>query len=327
MNTFNLYQGDALAVLETLPSESIQCCVTSPPYFGLRDYGIAGQIGLEASLDEYVQKLVAVFREVRRVLKNDGILWLNIGDSYATNTVAGNKVFGNPEFNKNRPSREQTKTPAKSVPKGLKVKDLLMVPARVALALQADGWWLRSDVIWYRTNGMPECVTDRPSCTYEHVFLLAKSKKYYFDYEPLMQPARSDHRQGGTQGYKRNERLTYKNADGSARGNAKGWEPTELVRGRNVWTFPSKPFKGAHFAVMPEELARRCITSGSKYSSGDIILDPFVGSGTVGMVAFKMGRSFIGIDLNPEYLKIAEARIAPALDKQLSIKEAINAAS
>ncbi len=300
-----IYQGDALPVLQSLPDAFVQCCITSPPYYGLRDYQVEGQIGLEQSPFDYIDKLVQVFREVRRVLRNDGIFWLNIGDSYANTNYEGNKVFGNVDFNKNRPSREQTKTPKHTIPQGLKPKDLMMIPARLAIALQDDGWYLRSDIIWHKPNAMPESVTDRPTSAHEHVFLLAKSERYYYDQEAMKEPSVSNHDSGN--GFVRHARLSFLNADGTARGNVEQWKIAPLRNKRNVWTIAIQPYASAHFATMPPKLVEPCVLAGS--ARGDIILDPFCGAGTVPLVALQNNRRYLGIELNAEYIKLIEKRI------------------
>jgi DNA modification methylase len=256
--------GDARTVLSTLPADSAQTCVTSPPYFGLRDYGNDGQIGLEQTPEAYVAELVSVFREVRRVLKTDGTLWLNLGDSYAHKQLSG-------------------------------------VPWRVAFALQADGWLLRSDIIWHKPNPMPESVTDRPTKAHEYVFLLTKSERYAYDAaaiaEPSQQPERVRlDRVGGASHKERNQHSEGGLFTGAATRNA-----------RSVWSIQTEPFAGAHFATMPTELAKRCILAGSQV--GDIVLDPFGGAGTTGLVADRIGRHAMLVELNPKYVSIARHRI------------------
>lgn len=306
-----IIQGDVIETLRSLPDGIVHTCVTSPPYWGLRDYGVAGQIGLEPTPEEYVEKMVEVFREVRRVLRDDGTLWLNLGDSYAGHTKAGDKRFGNPEFNKNRPSRAQTKTPGKSVPTGLKPKDLVGIPWRVAFALQADGWYLRSDIIWHKPNAMPESVKDRPTKAHEYIFLLAKSPRYYYDADAIREPhARLwNEKNGGSFAKPNHEEAQAKKVSGAL--NHRGSYPMPNPKGRNkrtVWTVATKPFKGAHFAVFPPDLIEPCILAGSP--PGGVVLDPFFGSGTTGMVAQKHGRQWIGIELNPDYIEIAKRRLA-----------------
>ena len=297
--------GDANVKLREIESGSVQCVVTSPPYFGLRDYGIEGQLGSELSLNQYISNLVEVFREVRRVLKPTGTVWLNLGDSYAGNAAAGNKVFGNPEFNKNRPSREATRTPKRKVPEGLKEKDLMLVPHRVAIALQEDGWYVRSDIVWSKPNTMPESCTDRVTRSHEYVFMLSKSKRYYFDHKSIAEQSVCKHPSGN--GFVRSARLSFLNKDGTPRGNTEQWKPTEKRRRRSVWHIATKPFKDAHFAVQPEELTKLCILAGS--APGDLVLDPFAGAFTTCLVSRKLKRNSVGIELNPEYVKLGKKRI------------------
>ena len=292
-----------------MPEQSVHCCVTSPPYWGLRDYGVDGQLGLESTPEEYVAKMVEIFREVRRVLRDDGTLWLNLGDSYAGQAKAGDKRFGNPEFNKNRPSRERTKTPGKAVPPGLKPKDLIGIPWMVAFALRADGWHLRQDIIWHKPNPMPESVKDRCTKAHEYIFLLAKSAQYYYDNEAIKEDAKPE----SEKRYKSTFHTGKKEISGQGRpGNAsntpgyKKW--TGKRNKRSVWTVTTKPFKGAHFAVFPPTLVEPMVKAGCPEKG--IVLDPFMGSGTVAEVALKLNRRFIGIELNPEYCKIAKNRIS-----------------
>src|SRR6266704_3812035 len=249
-----LLEGDVSEALPLLPDASVQCIITSPPYWGLRDYGIRGQIGLEPTVAAYVFKLTALFSELRRILKPDGILWLNIGDGY----TSGNRGWRAPD--KKNPNRAMSVRPA--TPPGLKDKDLLGVPWRLAFALQADGWYLRSDIIWHKPNAMPESVTDRPTSAHEHVFLLAKSERYYYDQEAMKEPSVSNHDSGN--GYKRPECLSFLNADGTARGNESGgWTMTPLRNKRNVWTIATQPYASAHFATMPPKLVEPCVLAGS----------------------------------------------------------------
>jgi len=271
---WEIKQGDAIEVLKTIPDQSINTCVTSPPYWGLRDYGIDGQVGIEETPEEYVAKMVEVFREVKRVLRNDGTLWLNLGDSYAGNCSQasnnGRAGFGNP--------RERL---VNRKGEGLKPKDLVGIPWRVALALQADGWYLRSDIIWHKPNPIPESVKDRPTKAHEYIFLLSKSPRYYYDYEAIKEPVTS-------------KQL------GSTRNR------------RSVWTVPTRPFPEAHFATFPPELIEPCVLAGCPI--GGVVLDPFVGSGTTLLVATRHHRRSIGIELNPEYIKIAERRLKQIQD-------------
>ena len=286
-----LSQGDCTDVLKTLPDGIVQTCITSPPYWGLRDYGVDGQLGLEKTPEEYVEKMVTVFREVRRVLKDDGTLWLNLGDSYAGNCSRasdGERAgFGNPRegvFNRGGD--------------GLKPKDLVGIPWRVAFALQSDGWYLRSDIIWSKPNPMPESVTDRPTKAHEYLFLMSKSAKYYYDADAIREPNiwKDDPRNDG----ERHETTgKYKSAVSF---NSNGRNK------RSVWTITTQPFPEAHFAVMPEKLVEPCVLAGSR--EGNIVLDPFCGAGTVPKVVKGFRRKYIGIELNPEYIKIAEKRLS-----------------
>jgi len=295
----SLYTGDAKDTLASLPAESVQTCVTSPPYWGLRDYGEDGQLGLEETPEEYVRKLVDVFREVRRVLRDDGTVWLNIGDSYANSTGSGPQGSTG-----DRATR--TYTASEATPKmgqNLKEKDLCMIPSRVAMALQEDGWWVRSRIVWAKGNPMPESVTDRPTSSHEYIFLLSKSKKYYYDADAVAEesitgdtrkpyaPGRVDHRGNGHDrgGGEEQDR------DGSTRNK------------RDVWQVNTKPFPDAHFAVYPPELIEPCVKAGS--AEGDTVLDPFSGAGTTGVVALAKGRDYIGIDLSRDYNEMAADRI------------------
>lgn len=291
--------GDVRTRLTEIPDDSIQSCITSPPYWGLRDYGHDGQIGLEQAPDDYVAQMVDVFSEVRRVLKDDGTLWLNLGDSYAG---SGKGPAGNLGANHNERHLEHKHSAI--VPDGLKPKDLVGIPWRVAFALQADGWWLRQDIIWHKPNPMPESVTDRCTKSHEYLFLLTKSAKYHFDHVAIQEPAKWSQDKRAGKG-----RLTY---DGKRQGDqGTGQEAFVAIKDmrnrRSVWTIPTKPFQGAHFAVMPEALVEPCTLATSR--PDDTILDPFTGSGTVAVVALRHGRNFIGTELNPEYANIAQQRI------------------
>lgn len=281
-----LHLGDVRDVLASLPAESVNCVVTSPPYYGLRDYGMDGQIGLEPSPAEYVEQMRAVFADVRRVLRSDGVLWLNLGDSYSSPVMHNDNAH-----NANRDGSSDAKARAMGDAMGrvkrpmtLPAKNLLGVPWRVAFALQDDGWTLRNAVVWHKPNAMPESVTDRLSTRYEHVFLFSKSRRYWFDLDPI----RDDH-------------IT---AD------------RPLTVGRNpgdVWSITTQPFAGAHFATMPRELVRRCIEAGCP--TDGTVLDPFAGSGTTLMVARQLGSKSVGIELNPDYCAIAVDRIGdPVFD-------------
>ncbi len=310
MSRAALYVGDALEVLRTLPDESVQCCVTSPPYWGLRDYGVEGQLGLEPTPFLYVEDMVTVFQGVRRVLRDDGTLWLNLGDSYARQGGDG-PGGGNRELLHMEGTQVRNCVP----PAGLKPKDLVGIPWRVAFALQADGWYLRSDIIWSKPNPMPESVTDRPTKAHEYVFLFSKSQRYFYDADAVAEPyqtstvERYQHPGSFTGGKKYND-------DGTNWGDQfdNTRKPATLKASRNartVWEITTQPYSGAHFATMPAELASRCIKAGSRPT--DTVLDPFGGSGTTASVATGLGRNAIHIDLNPEYLDLAVERIGPML--------------
>lgn len=263
--TVTILQGDARATLATLPSDSVQCIVTSPPYFGLRDYGCDGQIGLEDTPEAFVTALVGVFREARRVLRSDGVCWLNLGDSYAGSWGAqGKRVTpeqaGWKNSIQNHPKRARKAGSIKT--DGVKAKDLYGIPWMVAFALRSDGWWLRRDVIWEKPRPMPESTTDRPTTSHEYVFLLTKSETYFYDHEAIKEPSVSDHSSGN--GFKRSERRSFQNADGTSRGSDKPWTDVGGTRNaRSVWRIDSSPFAGAHFATMPIGLAERCILAGT----------------------------------------------------------------
>jgi len=324
--TWRILTGDALEQLGTLPAESVQCCVTSPPYWGLRDYGVEGQLGMEKTPEEYVARMVEVFREVRRVLRDDGTLWLNLGDRYMARQfgwgtkndrswAAYHREAGDERKSAPRTGHEAEGSGEMCRRTGLKPKDLVGIPWRVAFALQADGWWLRSDIIWSKPNPMPESVTDRPTKAHEYLFLLTKSKRYFYDADAIVEDATNA---GGRAGY----------AGYSARAVAMGREPSgnekpgvvalngDTRNRRTVWTIPTQPFPGAHFAVMPPAIVEPCILAGAPF--GATVLDPFTGAGTVGVVALRLGRSFVGIELNPEYVDLASRRIhddAPLLNQ------------
>jgi len=319
--------GDCRARLAEMPDQSAQTCVTSPPYFGLRDYGHDGQIGLEPTPDEFVAAMVAVFREVRRVLRDDGTLWLNLGDSYAANrpyqapsTKGGSK----------HSDSQAAGGKASKVPVGLKAKDLIGIPWRVAFALQAEGWYLRQDIIWAKPNPMPESVQDRCTKAHEYIFLLSKGPRYHFDADAIAEGmadssiarlAQNVELQAGS------NRVPGKtNGAMKAVGRARGIPPghaayassdqsglDDVARGgrrnkRSVWTVATQPFKEAHFATYPPELIEPCILAGCPV--GGTVLDPFGGAGTTGLVADRLGRDAVLIELNPEYAAMALRRIA-----------------
>ena len=346
-------------VKDTLPleDESVDCCVTSPPYFGLRDYGNEDQIGLEETPEEYVQILVEVFKEVKRVLKPEGTLWLNLGDSYAGSGKAkGDNSLSNYKQGTNRASTQQGDIPSFFQNDFYKPKDLIGIPWMVAFALRADGWYLRQDIIWHKPNPMPESVTDRCTKSHEYIFLLSKSKNYFYDYEAIKQPISSatvarmsqdiesqngsDRAVGKTNGKMKavlagswkgssfdsgktsvatnNGRKSgnKERKQGSERGCPEGtgsnvcgsvpWEG-EKANKRSVWTVSTKPFSEAHFATFPQDLIVDCIKAGCP--EGGLVLDPFMGAGTTALVARKLNRNYIGLELNPEYIRIAENRL------------------
>ena len=292
-----ILQGDCLEVLKTLESESVDCVVTSPPYWGLRDYGVEGQLGLEKTPEEYVAKMVEVFREVRRVLKKKGLMFLNLGDSYA-----GGGRGGDPKHLKGDNSAEAT---AKSY-KGIPAKNLVGVPWLVAFALQKDGWILRQDIIWAKPNPMPESITDRCTKAHEYIFLLTKSPKYYFDNEAIKEPYTQPMNRWGGEKLKANGKAK-KDLQGMYRDRNMRPDPNGRNK-RSVWTVTTKPFKDAHFATFPEDLIVPMVKAGCPEKG--VVLDPFIGSGTTAVVARKLGRNYLGIELNPVYIKMAEKRLA-----------------
>lgn len=304
--------GDARGLLSELPTGSAHCCVTSPPYWGLRDYGIAGQIGLESTVEDHIEALTKVFREVRRVLRDDGTLWVNYGDTYLCNQGAG--------FNGNKRLPEQDRHVSVKRPAWAKPKDLLGLPWRLAFALQADGWFLRSDIIWAKPNPMPESVKDRPVRAHEYLFLLSKNPRYYYDHEAVREPSASSVvRDNAANGSRYSFRRAHsKRVVGPAthprgthrpdRDDTRYCGPTRARR--DVWTVATRGFPDAHFATFPPDLIHPCILAGCP--AGGIVLDPFIGSGTVGQVCVEEGRRFLGIEINPEYVDMAERRIAEA---------------
>lgn len=377
-----LYHGDTRTVMQTLPAESVHCVVTSPPYWSLRDYGVDGQIGLEETPDAFIAALVDVFQDVRRVLRKDGTVWLNLGDSYANNGTpppfgasgsSGLNGAGSPKYQATLDAG--TGTGRSKVGNGLKPKDLVGMPWRVALALQADGWWLRSCIIWAKPAPMPESVTDRPTTAHEYVFLLSKAPTYYYDATAVREPHVS--KSGSGNGYARPEQISR-----SGRGQDGAWKPEDYPGGRNlrtVWTINSEPCSDAHFATFPQALVEPCVKAGTseygccstcgapwtrqteselvkspKHGKGSVmrgrgegtdvngwageamprlnrqvtttgwaascscnaavvpcvVLDPFAGSGTTCLVARRLGRRSIGIDLSEEYLRIALKRLS-----------------
>lgn len=295
-----IHLGDCIDVLKTFSDKSINCCITSPPYYGLRDYGVDGQIGIEETPQEYVSKLVNVFNEVKRVLKDDGTLWLNLGDSWAgSNQGTGTKNLSAKQ-SANRGTNYMTLEDHKSKlckVNGYKRKDLIGVPWMVAFALRESGWYLRQDIIWSKGNPMPEPVKDRCTKSHEYIFLLSKSHKYYFDNKSIEEPAKYPNDNRGSRGDSR--RGTDMNSMSGTTGNTRNK--------RDVWNVNTKPCKEAHFATYPDTLIEPCVLAGCPENG--IILDPFMGAGTTGIVAKRNNRNYVGIELNQEYIKIAENRI------------------
>lgn len=322
--SFRILEGDCIEQMQTLAAESVQTCITSPPYYGLRDYGHEGQIGLEASPEKYVDRMVEVFREVRRVLRDDGTLWLNIGDSYFATGKGPTAPTG-------MHGENGTPYPTKGVYRHevMKGKDLIGIPWMLAFALRADGWYLRSDIIWHKPNPMPESIRDRPTSAHEHIFLLAKSQRYFYDADAIREQAEAKNlhdltgtaRIGvpGQPDHKGNRHpiggVKHAAQEGQPRHTGNAYKFTGYRNKRNVWTVTTQPFPDAHFAVYPPQLIEPCVLAGS--AEGDTVLDPFAGSGTTGLVALRHNREFIGCELNPEYAQMARHRIlddAPLLN-------------
>lgn len=310
MKTNSIYQGDCLEVLKTLDDESVNCCVTSPPYYGLRDYGNAGQIGLEETPELYVTKMVEVFTEVKRVLKKDGTLWLNLGDSYWGGGWKGSKT----DVTGSKQATNAGSLCGKDLKKDgkhdfIKTKDLIGIPWMIAFALRSAGWYLRQDIIWHKPNPMPESVTDRCTKAHEYIFLFSKSQKYYYDAEAIKQGLSDPLRTNWQSGSRINGINQDRNDnDFSDRSKDKTYESANK---RSVWTVSVKPFLGSHFATFPEDLIVDCIKAGCP--EGGIVLDPFMGAGTTAFVSIKLFRNFLGIELNDKYIKIAEKRLAKNL--------------
>ena len=306
MSTQRIIPGDCIEGMRTLADGSIHCCVTSPPYWGLRDYGHEGQIGLEETPEAYVGRMVEVFREVRRVLRDDGTCWVNLGDSYAATTKGSGGTGKSTLVGTPNDENGQMFTPRRLDIGSLKPKDLVGVPWRVAFALQADGWWLRQDIIWHKPNPMPESVRDRCTKAHEYVFLLTKSDRYHYDAEAVSEAA-TGQPCGNTKPTK-----AARSGDEMHRttANLHKIEPKDTRNRRSVWTVTTKPYGGAHFAVMPPDLVEPCIKAGCP--EGGTVLDPFAGSGTTLAVAAELGRNAIGCELNPSYIGLAEKRIAEA---------------
>lgn len=300
---WEIRQGDALEILRSIPAQSVNTCVTSPPYWGLRDYGVDGQLGLEPTPEEYVDNLVEVFREVKRVLRDDGTLWLNLGDCYNGSGGAGG------DYAPGGLKEGQPKYPGRNIVT-LKPKDLVGIPWRVAFALQADGWYLRSDIIWAKPNPMPESVMDRPTNAHEYIFLLSKSRQYYYDQAAIREPVTSQQTERSVS-FKRKDSKRKQPIPGQTYGTHRpdrNDTPLRSTRNkRSVWAVPTRPFPEAHFAVYPPDLIEPCILAGCP--QGGMVLDPFCGSGTTLLVATEWHRKSIGIELNPEYIQLAKKRL------------------
>ncbi len=301
--------ADALDGLKTIPSESVDMCVTSPPYYGLRDYGVSGQVGIEQTPEAYIARLTGIFSEVCRVLKKDGTLWVNIGDSYAGSGKGPMTISAN---GKNKDVFDMQNR-IYEVPKtweGIKPKDLIGIPWMLAFSLRSSGWYLRSDIIWHKLNCLPESVKDRPTKAYEHIFLLSKSPKYYYDYKAIQEPLKQVSKERYKRG--RSDKSKYygenmRQGINKQRGDFSEFDQ-EYKRKRDVWDLSTNTYKmDEHFAMFPEKLVEPCILAGSRI--GGTVLDPFFGSGTTGAVAKRLGREYIGIDINSRYCDKAQARI------------------
>ncbi|MFR3572063.1 MAG: DNA-methyltransferase [Sellimonas intestinalis] len=311
LKTDTIINRDALYALRELPEESVHCCVTSPPYYALRDYGLDMQIGREDTPEQYIDRLTEVFRELRRVLRSDGTLWLNIADTYCG---TGNKGYhADPKNPKGRNGQQIARNNRVS---GCKQKDLIGIPWLLAFALRADGWYLRSDIIWQKENPMPESVKDRPTRCYEHIFLLTKSKKYFYDAaaiaEPLAPTTAARYRTGRSAGQKYADEIPGQGkVQGLNRARSGSYYDEALMptmrNRRDVWLINTVPYKGGHFAAFPPKLAETCIKAGCP--KGGVVLDPFFGSGTTGAAAKQLDRHYIGIEINAEYCALARARI------------------
>lgn len=291
--------GDCRETMRQLASDGVkvQMCVTSPPYFGLRDYGHDGQIGLEETPEQYIEAMVEVFRCVKDILADDGVLWVNIGDSY--NRVGGNA--NSQSMNNHADKHREAISGSKGID-GLKSKDLIGIPWMLAFALRADGWYLRQDIIWHKPNPMPESVTDRCTKAHEYIFLLSKSQQYFYDNEAIKVPVKED---WGTRDRTNGK---YHNEGTGLQFHGSLEKSYEMANKRSVWSVNTKPYKGAHFAVFPEELIEPCILAGSRI--GDVVLDPFMGSGTTAQVAQQLGRKYLGCELNLDYKTLQDKRVA-----------------
>ncbi|WP_214072581.1 site-specific DNA-methyltransferase [Mucilaginibacter sp. dw_454] len=304
-----IYHSDCLTGLRSLPDDFVQCCITSPPYWRLRDYGVAGQLGSEDTPEEYIKALTEIFSEVKRVLKPEGTLWLNLGDAYWGSGKAGkNSAYQakHREFGKSSKNIARFGQPTTGKHAEIKNKDLIGLPWMVAFALRKQGWYLRQDIIWHKPNHMPESVTDRCTKAHEYVFLFSKSPKYYFDHTAIKTPAK------GKTIADRTSRMARKapenklvNCFRKERG------PYDTANRRSVWSIITVPFKGAHSAAFPPELPELCLKAGSR--EGDIVLDPFMGAGTTALAATRLNRQYIGFEINPGYIQLAEERISSSI--------------
>lgn len=307
METNKIYCGNCIDVLKTFPDKSINCCITSPPYYGLRDYGVSGQIGNEDTPEQYIENLVGVFDEVKRILKDDGVLWLNLGDSWAGSNQGAGTKNPTPKQASNHGTNYMTTEKHKSKLSklnGYKPKDLIGIPWMAAFALRESGWYLRQDIIWAKGNPMPESVKDRCTKSHEYIFLLTKSRKYYFDNDSIKEPALTQPkaRDKNKEGYQ----ADYSHGDRFSKGE-RVYGADGMRNKRDVWNVNTKPCKEAHFATFPDTLIEPCVLAGCP--EGGIILDPFMGAGTTGMVSKRNNRNYVGIELNSDYIQIAENRI------------------
>lgn len=309
-NTNKIICEDAIKILRKIPDESINCCITSPPYYGLRDYHNEKQIGRESIVEEYLDRLKQVFHEVKRTLKKDGTCFIVIGDSYAGSGKKGKYI--DPKYPKGRNGQNNSITQNVS---GYKSKDLMGIPWRLALLLREDGWYLRSDIIWHKENAMPESCKDRPTRSYEHVFLLTKSAKYYYDYYAMVEPMKDVSKERYMRGRKSNNKYLKENSGASVQkinkareyGEYKGDNIPQFRNKRDIWTINTASYRGEHYATFPPKLVEICMIAGCP--KGGIVIDPFIGSGTVGFVALMLDRKYIGIELNERYCNLARERI------------------
>ena len=309
--SIEILQGDCVESLNKLEDQSINTCITSPPYWGLRDYGVDGQLGLEETAEEFVEGMVNVFAEVKRVLRDDGTLWLNMGDSYAMTSIRGkdSKFSGHLGSMKHWGKEGSIQLGKRNLPFNLKPKNLIGMPWRLALALQADGWYLRQDIIWHKPNPMPESVRDRCTKAHEYIFLLSKKPKYYYDHEAIKEDAKYPQGPNSPQSIKKGQG----EFGMDTRGGLHKIGAIAKKNKRSVWTITTKPFKGAHFATFPKDLIEPCVLAGCP--EGGTVLDPFGGSGTTGIVAAQHNRNAVLLELNQEYIDLANARI----NKELGI--------